>query len=379
MRIVHACLSNFLVDGTAYQENQLIRQHVHDGHDVLVLASTETHSPGGYLTYVEPSEYVGAEGARVKRLPYAPFLPHRLARKVRSYSGTYDALKEFCPEVILFHGACAWELRAFGRYASEYPEVLFYVDSHEDWNNSARTALSREVLHRRFYGPVLRGVLPVVKKVLCVSTESVDFVSNLYRVPKEMLEFYPLGGHPVEFEEYARRREATRRLHHVADGQILLVQSGKQTRRKKLLQSLRALSSCSDESLRMFVVGVLQADIREEAEALIAADSRVRHLGWKTPEELTDLLCAADVYLQPGTQSVTMQHSLCCWCAVILDDVPAHEPYISGNGWLLNPKLGISDVLQRLRSSDLEAMQLSSYRLATRLLDYRHLSTRILR
>ena len=42
MKIAHICLSCFYIDGFSYQENELVRQNVSDGHDVLVITSTET-------------------------------------------------------------------------------------------------------------------------------------------------------------------------------------------------------------------------------------------------------------------------------------------------------------------------------------------------
>lgn len=378
MKIAHICLSCFYIDGRSYQENELVRQHVKGGHQVLVLASTETHSANGRITYVEPSEYVGPEGALVRRLPYRRFLPHKLMVKLRINVGTYEALTEFRPDAILFHGTCGWELLNVARYVRNH-RVPFYVDSHEDWNNSARGFISREILHRRYYGPILRSALPEIRKILCVSTESMDFVADLYRIPKKYLEFFPLGGHPVPDREYAQRRDATRRAYGLDKQHILLVQSGKQTRRKKLLDSLRAIATCQNPKLRFFIVGVLDESIRNEAEALIASDDRIAYLGWKTPSELTNLLCAADVYLQPGTQSVTMQHSLCCRCAVILDDVPAHKIYQCGNGWFLSDMKTLPSVVQQIADANLSEMAAKSFALSCELLDYAVLSKRVLK
>ena len=66
MKIAHVCLSNFYIDRVGYQENELVRQHVEDGHDVVVIASTETYAADGTLTYVAPSTYCGGEGAQVE-------------------------------------------------------------------------------------------------------------------------------------------------------------------------------------------------------------------------------------------------------------------------------------------------------------------------
>lgn len=378
MRIAHLCLSNFYIDGFGYQENELVREHVAAGHDVLVIASTETIRDGKPV-WVDPCEYTGTDGARVVRLPYRSWLPHKIMRKLRLNEGVHARLEQFGPEAILFHGTCGWEVRTAARYARAHPDTLFYIDSHEDAYNSARNFVSREFLHRRYYGPVLRSVLADVRKILCVSTETMDFVEQMYAVPRERLEFYPLGGHPLDDENYWRLRQEYRASLGIGNDQIAIVQSGKQTRRKKLLESLTALRATPDEQLRLFIAGVLHDDIRAEAEAMIAADSRVTFLGWQPREELSGLLCAADVYLQPGTQSATMQHSLSCRCAVILDDVPSHRIYRRDNGWFLGREHELARIFAALPQADLPAMQAKSYELARAILDYRVLAERVLR
>ena len=378
MRIAHLCLSNFYIDGFGYQENDLVREHVAAGHEVMVIASTETIQDGK-LTYLEPSDYVGSDHARVVRLPYRRWLPQRIMRKLRMNAGVHRQLEAFAPDAILFHGTCGWEVRTAARYARTHPRTLFYVDSHEDAYNSARNFVSREILHRRYYGPVLRSVLPDVRKILCISTETIDFVERMYDVPRERLELFPLGGHPVDDAEYRRRRSETRAQMSLGDSEIMLVQSGKQTHRKKLLESLAALRSVSDDRLRLFVAGTLHDDIKAQAQALIDADPRVTFLGWRSRDDLTGLLCAADVYLQPGTQSVTMQHSLCCRCAVILDDVPSHRIYRRANGWFLGQEGDLGRALSELSAADLPAMRANSYAVAREMLDYKVLAERVLR
>ncbi len=87
MKIAHACLSNWYVDGFGYQENELIRAHVVAGHDVVVVASTEVVRAAGGLEYLKPGTSAGAEGAPVTRLGYVRWLPPVVARKVRAYQG----------------------------------------------------------------------------------------------------------------------------------------------------------------------------------------------------------------------------------------------------------------------------------------------------
>jgi 1,2-diacylglycerol 3-alpha-glucosyltransferase len=378
VRIAHLCLSNWYVDGVSYQENELVRQHVSQGHDVLVIASTERMEPNGRHSYGEPGDYPGEDGARVIRLPYRLW-PAKLAQKLRLHPNVYRHLEDFRPEAILFHGTCGWEVATAARYARKHPTVLFYIDSHEDQYNSARNFLSREVLHKLYYRFCLGRAWPDARKILCVTLETMDFVEATYSVPRSKLEFYPLGGRLIPSHEHASRRSAVRRALGIADDQILLIQSGKQTRRKKLVEALYAFRKAAPPNARLRIVGMLADEIRDEATRLIGDDPRVQFLGWKQAEEMTDLLCAADVYLQPGTQSVTMQHSLCCHCAVIIDDVPSHKVYMDGNGWLINERTPLEIAFAALAEADLPRMQERSFALASRLLDYATLGDRILR
>jgi 1,2-diacylglycerol 3-alpha-glucosyltransferase len=378
MRIAHICLSNFYVDGVGYQENELIKQHVKKGHEVIVIASTETHSKEGKLVYVKPTDYIGQEGGRVVRLPYKSFLPEKVMRKLRIYRGLKKTLSQFSPDVILFHGTCAWELRTACQYALFNPHVRFFIDSHEDKYNSARSFLSREILHKRFYGPILRSVIKRTDKVLCYSLESMDFVEKMYKISKEKLELFPLGGVPPDDGEYMYRRESVRKKFGLLEKDILVVQSGKQTRHKKILNSLLAFNDVKLPNIFLYIAGVVDLDIGGQVLYLIEKNDRVKYLGWKNFDELTDLLCAADIYLQPGTQSVTMQHSLCCRCAVILDDVPSHRMYVENNGWLIGQDGTLVEILNKLLYANLEQMKINSYLFAKMNLDYEKLAKRIL-
>ena len=377
MKIAHVCLSNWYVDGWSYQENELIRQHVLDGHNVLVLASTEVPNVDGTITYLQPSDYVGSEGAKVKRLPYR-FGPHKLMKKIRAHPSVKYQLEYFQPDAILFHGTCGWEVITVANYAKVHPEVHFYIDSHEDWYNSARSFISREILHKLFYRYCLSRAWPLAKKILCVSIEAIDFVKKMYGVPVEKIEFFPLGGRiPTDLQYYKLRKEG-REKYRIATNEILFVQAGKQTIAKKLLETLTAFNATPSHA-RLMIAGSLDNAIKTEVLGLIAQNSRITFLGWQSVDEITQLLCAADVYLQPGTQSVTMQNSLCCRCVPILANVPSHRVFIKDNGWLVDNQDELQAAILEACKVQLGPMSLKSLRVAKKLLDYKALSRRVLR
>jgi glycosyltransferase involved in cell wall biosynthesis len=223
--------------------------------------------------------------------------------------------------------------------------------------------------------------LPRIRKVLYVSTLTAEFARNIYGVPENKLEFYPLGGHPIGGADYERRRDATRAALELNSDNIVFLQSGKQSRPKYLKQALEAFSSVRDSRFRFLIVGVLMDEIRDEVEPLIAADERVSFMGWKSPDALEELLCAADVYLQPGRQSSTMQTSMCCHCAVVLENLPSHRLYVDGNGWLLDRPEEIASVFAAIHSGkqDIEAMKARSLTFACQNLDYSVLAERVLK
>lgn len=380
MKVVHVCLSCFYVDGYAYQENELVRQHVEGGHDVTVITSTENFGLDRRLTYVAPSSYFGLDGAPVIRLPYRRWLPQKVMRKLRMHPGVLGLLQEIKPEVILFHGLCGWELHAVARYKKLNPGVRLFVDSHEDQNNSARGFVSRNFLHKLYYAGIVRRCRRYFDKILCVSLETMDFVHRVYGVPKAELEFYPLGGRVFDDAEYRERRARGRAQAGVREGQILMLQSGKMGHRKKVLESLRVFIDTLGSHLRFVLSGSLDEQLRGEAEALIESDSRIQFLGWKAADELNDLLCGADVYVQPGTQSATMQMALCARCPVILDDVPSHVPFVEGNGWRLRDTADLAKAFREVAEAPgaLSGMADRSVEIASRLLDYRMLAQRLL-
>ena len=380
MRVVHCCLSNFYIDDYTYQENMLIHKHVEMGCDVLVLASTETYNSELRLDYLNPSEYIGSEGARVIRVPYSSILPFFLMKKIRAYSGVIDILENFKPDVIMFHGPCAWELLVVTKYVKRHG-IKLYVDSHEDKNNSARSWISYILLYKFFYVPIIRKCRKYVNKFLYISYESKLFCNNIYGLSDAELEFYPLGGIVFDDLEYKNRRSKSRCELDINADDIVFFQSGKFDKKKKLLQSLEAFKKTSASNVRLVIAGGFDEEIACKALELIHSDKRIRYLGWVDPEQLQDLLCCADVYVQPGSQSATLQMSICARCAVIIDDVISHRFIIKDNGFFVKNNKDLQQAYQDLIESPTKIAEMSRFSLeyAKENLDYQKLADRLLR
>lgn len=379
MKILHLMLSNFFIDGVSYQENILPRQNFKDGHDVKIIASTETYIQPNKLGYVKPSKYTNKDGMEITRIPYRRIFPHFLMIKIRSYPNVYEMIEQFEPDVILHHGVPSYELLTIAKYKKNHLNIKLYLDSHEDFHNSARSFISREVLHRRFYGPIVRKALPYVDKILCGSTECFDFLETLYKVPIEKMEFYPLGGIVFSEEERLSRRKKIRQIIGLDNKDILMVHTGKMQKEKRTEELLQAFTQVKNKKFKLFLIGVFSDDVKLAVEPIIAADSRIKYIGWKDSEEVFDYLCAADMYLQPGSQSATMQNAICCGCPVMLYPYKSHKPYLKGNGFYVET---VEDMLNAFQDIDknpekLKKMSGASYKIAYELLDYRKLAARL--
>ena len=380
MRVVHICLSCFYIDDHSYQENILVRKHIEQGHDVKVLASTEVFDRNKKISYVEPSVYVGSDGAEVHRIAYASWLPHSIMKKLRVHNSVNLFLENFKPDVIVFHGMCGWELLTVVNYVEKNTKTKLHVDSHEDFVNSARSPISKYILHGIYYKMIARLAIKKLEKVLCVSVSVMEFLRDFYGLPESKLEFYPLGGEIPDDNEYHHLRTQYRTKFSICESDILFVQTGKQTNRKKLLSSVRAFHSSDQKQFKFIIAGIIDSDDQEEIKELINADARIEFIGWCSSEEIDGLLCAADVYLQPGTQSATMQNSLCKRCVVVLDKVNSHIPYVKQNGWLIDSNLTLTNIVEQiaLKKNELTTMSNSSYMLAKEILDYNILAKKLL-
>lgn len=378
MRILHCCLSNFFIENYNYQENMLTRQNKSDGHEVMVIASTEVFTDNKSYGYVEPCDYVNKDGIRVVRVPYKKIFNHAVSRKFRAYKGVYSLVEEFAPDIIVFHGMSAWELKVIVKYKKTH-DVKLYVDNHAGRSNSGRTWFSLNVLHGVFYKSILKSALPFIEKLFCVDLREYEFAEVIYKVPKSKLELWPLGGVIQDDREYDEVRIIGREKLGLSDDLTMFFHSGRMDKDKKTIEVLRAFSTIPDEKFRLFIAGSFFDDVKEDALNLIEHDPRIEYLGWIAGEELWELLAATDVYVQPGTRSVTMQNAMCYRCAVI---VRPHEMYrylLEDDGIYVSTEQDIVEALRGMSENKEKIGNVKErvFARAKEKLDYRELAARI--
>lgn len=263
MKILHCCLSNFFIDGFGYQENIISKINQYDGNDVLIIASRENYVDGK-LQLTNSGTYINEYGVRIIRLPYYRFGSERLQRKLRVFPTFRNELYSYRPDVVLFHGTCGFELLTLQKYKIDHPEVRVYVDSHEDYHNSARTWLSRNTLYRFWYTPIIRQTYKSFDKILYISEETKEFLVSLFGLDANMLEYFPLGGTIPSDDEYLEQRKRTRTILGCSDNTILCIHSGKLLPRKRTDIALDGFMHCDKSDLKLIIIGRADNDINRD-------------------------------------------------------------------------------------------------------------------
>lgn len=314
MRIAHICLAAFYIDGFGYQENILPRIHRKMGHEVMIVASTETYLDRTRLGYVEPSSYINEDGVPVHRLPYASWIPKRLQAKVRAYKGVERLLEEFRPDLIFVHDVQFWDFLTIRRYVLRHPTPV-YADCHTDYVNSARGFVSRHILHGLFYRAILRRVSPIVQRFLPTLPARGDFLHEVYGLDRAKMELLPFGVDDTQTEGLDRaqvRREA-RVEWGVPDDALLFVTGGKLDLRKNIHTLIDRFSRAKRNgelgNAHLLVFGQATPEVQAELDA-IEIHEHVHMLGWTPANEIYRAFWAADFALFPGTHSVLWEEAI---------------------------------------------------------------------
>ena len=318
MRVLHIGLASHYTEGMLYQDNIIPDLNAKSGHKVVFVTDTYVYK-NGVLREVPPEARILSNGVRLIRLSYDHIINDFITKKIQKARLLQRILNDFEPDTILYHGVCGYEMMDVAKYVKEHPNTLFYMDSHEDFGNTAKTWLSR-IAYKYIHGFFLYKALPYIKKILYVGYDCKVYLKEMYNIKDNLLELYPLGGILLNKEkQLSYRNKIIEDLGFPKDA-IICAHSGKMDRGKKTEDLIRAFSRVSNERLRLLIFGSIPDEMKSTLEPLINADERIFFLGWKTAVEQEHILGATDLYLQPGTYSSTAQIAMCDGCALLVNN-----------------------------------------------------------
>ena len=309
MKVVHLCLGAFFPDNYSYQENLLPKYHKKLGYDVEVVASQETFDENGNTSYMQTvGSYQNENDIKVTRLKYSS--PEKLSHKLKSYVGVYNAVEESTPDVIFMHNCQFLSVFDVIRYLKKHPDVKLFVDNHVDFSNSAKNFLSKNILHGIIWKICAKSINKYAEKFYGVLPARVDFLVDVYGLPKEKCELLVMGADDelIVEETLEKQREAKRKEYNVENKTVIMT-GGKIDRNKPQTVSLmKAVNSLENENIKLLVFGSVVPELKKEFEAQLS--DKVEYIGWKKSSDLYSELSVADIVAFPGLHSVLWEQTI---------------------------------------------------------------------
>lgn len=307
MKIVHLCLCGPMTDGWNYQENMLSKYHRKNGLDVTVIASQWIWGNSGKKEKTDKTGYINEDGVKMIRLPlYFGDVDTRL----KIYKGVRRTLEEENPDYIFIHDVQFLDVLSIRSYLKkrnrENRPVKAFADNHVDFSNGARNWLSKNVLHKIIWKLVVRSVNPYVEQFYGVLPARVDFLQEMYGLPREKCELLVMGGDDEEIKKAADEASVAevREKLGIAPNDFLIMTGGKiDAFKTQTLLLMEAVSKIETESARLVVFGSVSDELKEKVDQL-SDGHKVQYIGWIDAKDSYRYFAASDLVIFPGRHSV---------------------------------------------------------------------------
>ena len=302
MRICHLCLHGPYNEGWNYQENILPKYHSLEGHEVYQIVTPYMWDKDK-ITISEDKEYTNKSGVRVIRcgLSKGPTFGGRITH----YPEVMDLLNRIKPEILFIHDVQCIDIRTVVKYLKKHRDCIVYVDNHSDFSNSARNWISKNILHKILWRYMATIINPYVKKFYGVLPARVDFLVDMYKLPKEKCSLLIMGADD-EFVEKALVQEEIRKIRSeqgIDEKKFLIVTGGKidlaKTQTLYLMEAVKRIGV----DIELIVFGSVADELKEKFDELCKSDN-IHYLGWISAEKSYRIFAMADLVVFPGRHSV---------------------------------------------------------------------------
>ena len=138
---------------------------------------------------------------------------------------------------------------------------------------------------------------------------------------------------------------------------------------------MKGFSDFTGKQSKLFIIGTAEKEVEIEINKY-SADRRIHYLGWMNSEKLQQFLMAADLYIQLGSQSATMQHALCNGCAVAVYPYESHIFLLKDIAYYIESARDITQLLEKISNNfcDFDQKKECSINFAKKVLDYKIIS-----
>ena len=305
-KIVHICMTAF-TDAMAYQENVLTKYHVKIGYNVTVITSMWQYGSEGNLTEEKRTTYTNSDGVHIRRLQIKG--KNNIRRTFRRFEGVYDALCEEQPDILFIHGSQYIDLGIIIKYIRVHQVNRVYVDNHADFSNSATNWLSKNILHKMIWKHYAQLIEPYTDRFYGVLPARVDFLTDVYKLPKEKCELLIMGADDELVISAKKCVEQTRKKYGIDRDDFLIVTGGKIDQWKKQTVLLEeAVSRIQIPNIKLVIFGSIIDELKDRVMEF--CNERIVYAGWLSREETYNLVAAANLAVYPGRHSTLWEQTV---------------------------------------------------------------------
>lgn len=310
MRIIHICLGGPVTDGWSYQDNLLTKYHKKDGNEVSIITSKWIWGNDGKLTLDTREEYFNDDGVKVIRLDIEG--KNNFNRKFKKYRNLYETIKKLNPDILFIHGCQYVDIKNIVKYIKRHPNVRVYVDNHADFSNSATNWISKNILHKIIWKRYAKMIEPYTEKFYGVLPARVDFLTDIYGIPKEKTELLVMGADDENIIQAKRDnvKYELRKKHNINKDDFLIITGGKiDNAKKQTLLLMKAIKLINNKNIKLLVFGSLSKDIENEFKSLIDSEI-IQYVGWIASNDTYKYIASSDLAVFPGRHSVLWEQTV---------------------------------------------------------------------
>lgn len=304
MKIVHIMLCGPVTDGWSYQDNLLTKYHHKLGYDVTMITSQWVWGEKGSLVKFEKTDYQNENDVKVIRLPIKG--KDIFSRKLKRYKGLRETLEKEKPEILFIHGVAFCDAKIVVDYIRLHQIEKVYVDNHSDFSNSGTNWISKNILHKVIWKHYAQMLNPYVTKFYGVLPARVDWLVNMYNLPKEKCELLVMGADDEKVAEAHKLENKTeiRQRYGIAEDDFLIMTGGKiDSAKAQTLQLMEAVAQIENSKVKLIVFGSVTGDLQGRVRERCVEDKSI-YIGWVKPNDSYKYFAAANLVVFPGRHSV---------------------------------------------------------------------------
>ena len=350
MKILNICVNGAYTDGFSYHENLLPKFHKVLGNEVVVLASKYEFNENGNLKKTDISNFIDSNGINVIRIDIKK--NKSIRKKFKRFKYLYLNIADIKPDIIFCHLFQFLDLSSVVRYVKKHPNVKLYIDNHADFNNSGRNFLSKKILHGIIWKRLAHKALPYTEKFYGVTPARVDFLIDVYKLPKEKVELLPLGADDevVERAKKPKKISDKRKEYGIDSSEFVILTGGKIDHNKpQTVELMKAVNQLQDMNIKLLVFGAVSEELKGQFDEQLS--DKVKYIGWRKSDEIYNEFAVADLVVFPGLHSVLWEQAVGMGKPCIFKDISGFHHIDLGGNCLFFEKDDIEEYKNKIREA----------------------------